>query len=175
MVLALDSDKHACAAAGLGEELCGLCGAGYKNGDKWRKVRYIHLHWYNLMESGAVCTASGEALQLLSEWQDKQPYKEWAKRKAQRVSSHFKVLHAPGTCAVPCRAVPRMRVYCARVLVILGHPLAHCLLVSVGVTSIVIAWHSRSASRTLLWQSVSGHSPSKFSCISTACTRSISS
>ena len=55
-----------------------------------RQVRYIHIHWYMLMESGALCHANGAPMQLLSEWTDKEPFKRWAKDKCQRVSSHFK-------------------------------------------------------------------------------------
>jgi hypothetical protein len=64
--------------------------AGYKVGDKWRKVRHIHTHWYMLMESGALCHIDGRPMHLLSEWTDKDPFKRWAKEKGQRVSSHFK-------------------------------------------------------------------------------------
>ena len=72
------------------DTLCGLCYAGYKLGDKWRKVRYIHIHWYMLMESGALCHPDGKPMHMLSEWTDKDPFKRWAKDKGQRVSSHFK-------------------------------------------------------------------------------------
>ena len=72
------------------EVQCGLCYAGYKLGDKWRKVRYIHIHWYMLMESGALCHPDGTPMHMLSEWTDKDPFKRWAKDKGQRVSSHFK-------------------------------------------------------------------------------------
>ena len=36
---------------------CALCRSGYKNGDKWRNVRRVHIHWYLLMESGAALCA----------------------------------------------------------------------------------------------------------------------
>jgi hypothetical protein len=73
---------------------CGLCCAGYKNGDKWRQVRRIHIHWYNVMESGVVKRpgpgGTVSPVHMLSEWTDKALYKKWAVEKSQRVSSHFK-------------------------------------------------------------------------------------
>jgi hypothetical protein len=77
----------------LGEDgiRCGLCAAGYKNGDKWRKVRQIHIHWFNVMESGTLChVATGRRLELLSEWTAKELFKRWARANDLRVSSHFK-------------------------------------------------------------------------------------
>lgn len=89
------SASTANARGSAAEEVrCALCSCGYKNGDKWRNIRRIHLHWYRLMQSGALVAPSGAPLRLLSEWSTKDPYKAWAKAKEQRVSSHFKVFSA---------------------------------------------------------------------------------
>jgi hypothetical protein len=70
-----------------------LCGAGPKNGDAWRKVRNVHQHWFNIMESGAVLDRTdGQPVRLLSEWTEKERFKKWASiRGCGGVSSHFKV------------------------------------------------------------------------------------